>query len=80
MGMFDIVLVRCPWPDCGHVTENQSKADRCELRTYRVDDAPLSIIADLAESGLNACEQCGRRPVLRVQCGVRVDAVEVACG
>lgn len=60
MGMYDIVSIMCP--KCSKITEFQSKAGECELRSYSLLSAPLSIIADLNDDGVRGklfCEACG---------------------
>ena len=57
MGMFDTVMVDCPY--CGEKTGLQSKAGRCELLEYDLTDAPLDVMGELVSGGgWKQCDNC----------------------
>lgn len=70
MGMFDRVMVECPW--CSQSHEAQSKSGPCNLGQYTMRDVPTSVIPGVL--GVERCEHCDRpfeirevsRPVLEV--------------
>lgn len=64
MGMFDSVYVSCP--NCGVVVELQSKAGKCELKRYKMVEAPAQLLLDLADRN-ETCSHCGKSFYLRVQ-------------
>lgn len=68
MGCFDTLNFRCP--SCGVMTSKQSKADRCMCANYSLNDAPLSILADINDDGKEGrlyCECCNVRLELEVR-------------
>lgn len=60
MGMYDTVLIQCP--ECGNLTDEQTKAmPDSLLRTWLLDEAPLMAQADIideARSGRLYCRHC----------------------
>lgn len=64
MGMFDYVRARCP--DCGEVIEEQSKAGPCQLKDYTLDNAPASVLEDMAQEEW-WCNHCESRWALGLQ-------------
>ena len=59
MGMYDSILIRCH--NCEDHIEFQSKAGRCEMRTYYPhDDIPVAIVEDL-DGDIASCGTCGER-------------------
>jgi len=58
MGCFDTVIIECP--KCHKEFEEQSKADKCNLRHYRLHNVPMTIAGELAESGAT-CPHCETR-------------------
>lgn len=57
MGMFDSVIVNCPY--CNKKTELQSKAGDCNLEAFALNDMPLIIGAHLASGGgYRECNHC----------------------
>ncbi len=64
MGCFDSVNVPCP--RCGHVNVLQNKAGPCLLNTYSLWNAPLDILADLADTR-ELCEKCEGAYTFHVQ-------------
>ena len=70
MGMYDSVEVICP--HCHESTRLQSKAGNCMLETYRLDNAPLSVLGDLADGGgWRKCEHCEELIEIEGPSGVR---------
>ncbi len=59
MGMYDIVLVRCP--QCGTLAEFQSKSGRCILKTYSLDEAPDDVLLDVNRHAPITCAKCAAR-------------------
>lgn len=60
MGVFDELAVECPV--CLKTYVYQSKWGPCELATYTLENAPLSVIADINDDGKQGrlfCEHCG---------------------
>lgn len=55
MGMFDDVWVKCP--KCETLNNVQSKVGECTLAAYKIDDAPLNVLADVDQSVIT-CEHC----------------------
>ena len=45
MGCFDSVMVPCP--ECGELTEFQTKAGECLLTEYSFEDAPAALLVDV---------------------------------
>lgn len=54
MGMYDNVIVYCPY--CGGQIEFQSKAGGCTLINYNLDSVPIDIANDL----IGKTEVCGK--------------------
>lgn len=54
MGMFDTVKLRCPY--CGETTEEQTKSGPCMLKTYTLNNAPISVMGGIL--GEVKCEHC----------------------
>lgn len=50
MGMFDRVYIDCP--KCATLTEVQSKAGKCDLGSYSLNDAPAKILLDIQNTQL----------------------------
>lgn len=48
MGLFDTLWINCP--KCSEPYEAQSKAGPCNLNNYSIADAPLAVLADVAET------------------------------
>lgn len=61
--MFDRVWIRCP--ACQAEIEFQSKAGACHLSDFRIDDAPLEVLADIK----------GNKEARSCKCGARVRVV-----
>ena len=57
MGMFDRIWVNCP--QCGERVEFQSKAGKCGMFDYTLDNAPAWILADIMGEW-NICK-CGKK-------------------
>lgn len=68
MGMFDWVRARCP--ECGGEIEEQSKAGPCILADYTLDNAPASVLEDMAREEW-FCTACDTRWRVEVQGVVR---------
>jgi len=62
MGVYDSVEFNCP--HCGTTLTEQSKAGRCELRTYKLDDVPYVIAVDLSDAVIRC--NCGAKFKLRI--------------
>lgn len=58
MGCFD--TVRIPCPHCHQRLEYQSKAYRCNLETYELEEAPAPILGDLAFHPRFTCPNCSK--------------------
>lgn len=69
MGMYDVVWVPCP--HCDERVEFQSKKGTCALIDYTLDDAPNSILNDIAGRD-KVCDKCGRLFSVVVKCVVFV--------
>lgn len=54
MGMFDEINIICPY--CEKTNELQSKAGKCDLKIYSIDDLPMAIGEDLL--GFHRCYHC----------------------
>ena len=57
MGLFDTVLVGCP--ECGHLTEAQSKSGPCNLDVFTLDEAPIDVMSDVNRHAPFTCGECG---------------------
>jgi len=67
MGCFDTLNFTCP--ACGKPTSEQSKAGNCSLDNFTLDNAPLTVIADINDDGKNGslyCEHCNTQLELEV--------------
>ncbi len=67
MGCFDSLYVDCP--KCNTPVEWQSKAGKCYLNQYTINDLPPAIAGDLHNQSAR-CDNCGT--VLVVHTNVRV--------
>jgi predicted RNA-binding Zn-ribbon protein involved in translation (DUF1610 family) len=56
MGMYDSVIARCP--NCGNIIEWQSKAGKCSLYTFDIEEVPVEIAVDIAGETVE-CPECG---------------------
>jgi hypothetical protein len=54
--MFDRVLAPCP--ECGHKVEFQSKAGKCVLASYDIEEVPIAI-AENIDGMVKQCSNCG---------------------
>jgi len=73
MGMYDEVTFKCPV--CGRFTTDQSKAGPCGLEKYSIKNAPLTILADLAEDskeGRLYCQHCHTKLEVQILFKVQV--------
>lgn len=64
MGCFDEVVVECP--SCSHDNFIQSKAGQCRCITYKLQEAPMEIVADIRDQFPYSCQQCNRNIELRI--------------
>lgn len=65
MGMFDSVKGKCP--HCNKEIELQSKAGKCSLGVYDLNNVPITIANDLDreyDDYSNQCDHCGEKFVL----------------
>lgn len=74
MGMFDKLLVKCPTCECP--IEFQSKAGRCYLDEYTLEDCPLVVLADVASKPPEFCKGCGSRVSVGVAYTAKVIVIE----
>lgn len=58
MGMYDIVVARCP--RCGEELEFQSKGGDCSLSRYDISEAPSDVLSDADRHDV-LCGGCGSR-------------------
>lgn len=65
MGMFDYVIITCA--ECGNQIEEQSKAGQCFLNSYKLEDAPLSILEDMEYKSPIRCEKCGHYNYIKIK-------------
>ena len=68
MGMFNEVRLICP--NCGNGFTYQSKWGECTLERFTLEDAPLSVIADVHDEGNRGrlyCEHCETALELKVR-------------
>lgn len=56
MSCFDTIKIYCP--KCLSIIIEQSKADKCILKEYTLDNAPLKILADI-DGNEYKCNKCG---------------------
>lgn len=57
MGLYDSVNVPCP--NCGELSEFQSKGGDRLLRCYTLDNCPSDVLSDINRHSPNQCEPCG---------------------
>ena len=57
MGMFDTVIIDCPY--CEETIERQTKSGPCILGRYGFGNAPLSVLEGVL--GLTFCEHCEKQ-------------------
>ena len=62
MGMYDEVIFRCP--KCEQMFAEQSKAGKCELKTYGAGSVPAEIATDIDKTRIQ-CERCKEVLVLK---------------
>lgn len=55
MGVYDSVVLVCP--DCGEHHRVQTKAGKCRLETYTIDDAPFDVLAGVENTPVTCA--CG---------------------
>ena len=55
MGCYDTAYCLCPW--CDDRQELQSKGGRCDFQNYRINEAPLDVLASIDPVVL--CDNCG---------------------
>lgn len=68
MGIYDTLNFTCP--ACGKETFQQSKAGKCILADYTLNNAPLLTIADIHDDGKNGklyCVHCSTELELEVR-------------
>lgn len=68
MGAYTEVEFKCPV--CSSKTTTQSKLGYCSCETVSLEDAPLLVIADVADEGNRDrlfCNKCGEKLGLSVQ-------------
>jgi hypothetical protein len=59
VGMYDTVMVPCP--QCGALSEFQSKSGNCKLDEYTLDEAPDVVLLDVNRHAPHTCAKCGVR-------------------
>lgn len=59
MVMYDSVIIPCP--QCGTVSEFQSKSGECLLREFTLENCPEDVLRDVNRHAPNKCEKCGTR-------------------
>jgi hypothetical protein len=57
MGMYDTVTVPCP--QCGTLSDFQSKSGDCKLNEFTLADAPDDVLRDINRHAPNTCAKCG---------------------
>jgi ribosomal protein L34E len=57
MGLFNSIYFECP--QCGATIEGQSKGGNPFLETFKKEDVPIDVAAELSIP--EKCHQCGRR-------------------
>ena len=70
MGCFDSLIVKCP--QCKHDIEFQSKAGKCFLNDFSLEDCPTEILGDL-HNQTETCQNCGYGATIKVQTMARVE-------
>lgn len=68
MSMYDVLHFPCP--KCNKWVEVQSKAGPCTGQEFAIQNAPLSVIADVEEAGDRGevvCKKCRTKLQLAVQ-------------
>jgi len=77
MGCFDTVLIDCP--HCNFRNEHQTKAGDCRLLDYKLDEAPLKLLAHLEDYNPFECEKCKKsfEVIVNVITQVRTRKVEL---
>ena len=64
MGMYDTVKVPCP--QCGEISDFQTKVGDCVLAEYELRNAPADVLLDVTRHPPNTCKKCGTRFVVSV--------------
>lgn len=59
MGIYDSVVVACTQDNCNGVIEFQSKAGKCQLSTFSINEVPLAI-AESINGEIENCPKCGK--------------------
>jgi len=57
MGLYD--TIRAPCPQCGTVSEFQSKSGECLCETFSLEDCPMDVLRGANRHSPNTCEKCG---------------------
>jgi len=57
MGLYD--TIRAPCPQCGTVSEFQSKSGECLCETFTLEDCPMDVLRGANRHSPNTCEKCG---------------------
>jgi hypothetical protein len=57
MGVYDSIMVPCL--KCGTRVEFQSKSGPCELEVFKLEEAPLDVLADVNRHAPLDCLKCG---------------------
>ena len=70
MGVYDTVRFSCPI--CGKDFDLQSKAGDCELKLYRMYDAPQRVLTDLVGES-HTCTQCSTPLTIRGETFIRIE-------
>lgn len=73
MGLYDIVLLKCP--NCGQENRFQTKSGPCEMREYLAEDAPSNVLMDINRHAPIECQSCGQNYGAKIECNVSVSAV-----
>jgi hypothetical protein len=69
MGLYDTVIVPCP--KCGKQNDRQSKAGKCTMSEYTIDDAPLNVLMDIDGETIR-CD-CGHIYSVRLHRNVSIE-------
>lgn len=64
MGMFDWIDVPCANPGCIGSVSFQSKAGKCDLIRYTLEDAPSVVLANIAGEA-KVCPKCNQITALK---------------
>ena len=65
MGLYDTVHVPCP--NCGTLSEFQSKSGDCTLSNYQLSNAPADVLVDINRHAPNTCDKCGTKYFVKTE-------------